>query len=198
MADLYTAWTAIDFQQDLFHELGFGTGHPDEDELWGTVSLALFIFCTFFFFFAFSLVLESVVHHTGDNLHGHVSVHTQVYVGYFKCFRMPLCDMTPCYFVFRNTTVCVWISHWSSQDCPEGQRIEKSNPDLCEKTDTTSTSPKHLWEGGKTTENAISNPKCNFRRMLRSYISQCGTFKSLLLDECAQMNIIKINKLKNN
>ncbi len=44
MADLYTARTAIDFQQDLFHELGFGTGHLDEDELWGrSVSLALFI-----------------------------------------------------------------------------------------------------------------------------------------------------------
>lgn len=69
--------------------------------------LGLFSFSAHFFF-AFSLVLESVVHHTGDNLHGHVSVHTQVYVGYFvKCFRMPLCDMTPCYFVFRNTTVCV-------------------------------------------------------------------------------------------
>lgn len=62
----------------------------------------------FFFFLAFSLVLESAVHHTGDNLHGHVSVHTRVYVGYFvKCFRMPFCDMTPCYFVFGNTTVCV-------------------------------------------------------------------------------------------
>lgn len=33
MADLYTARTAIDFQQDLFHEPGFGTGCPDEDEL---------------------------------------------------------------------------------------------------------------------------------------------------------------------
>lgn len=38
MADLSTAPTAIDFQQDLFHELGLGTGHSDEDELWGTIS----------------------------------------------------------------------------------------------------------------------------------------------------------------
>lgn len=46
MADLYTARTAIDFQQDLFHELGVGMGRPDEDELWGKItSLALSIFC---------------------------------------------------------------------------------------------------------------------------------------------------------
>lgn len=57
MADLYTARTAIDFQQDLFHELGFGTGHPDEDELWGKISFfgpfhfslhSSFLFLSFF------------------------------------------------------------------------------------------------------------------------------------------------------
>lgn len=33
MGDLYKAWAAIDFQQDLFHELGVWDRATDEDEL---------------------------------------------------------------------------------------------------------------------------------------------------------------------
>lgn len=58
MADLYTARTAIDFQQDLFHELGFGTGHWDEDELWSKICFfSPFHFLCFLLSFSLSSLL---------------------------------------------------------------------------------------------------------------------------------------------
>lgn len=47
--------TGIDFQQDLFHELGFETGQPDEDELRGKT-------CFFFISFLLNCFLWILIH----------------------------------------------------------------------------------------------------------------------------------------